>query len=104
MAVGASTLWRLRPRSTFEHRNWAGESVLYVHITAETHRLNLPTSTVLLTMLDHPDEALSDRQWLQRLMGDGVSVPAETLTEELAVVQTALDSLRQLVIVEMLTP
>ncbi len=59
--------WRAAPAGAFDWRDWDGQTVVYVHASADTHALSPPASAVLAAMLEQPQDERTTAQWLERL-------------------------------------
>jgi len=60
-------------RSAFEWRQWAGEAVVFVHATGDTHALSADASALMSAMLKQDTEPRSAAQWLDVAGYDGAA-------------------------------
>ena len=52
------------PAGAYDWREWAGEAVVFVHATGDTHALSAQASALVAAMRRHPDEAHTTAGWL----------------------------------------
>lgn len=55
----------MAPAGSYEWREWAGQAVVFVHATGDTHALSLEATSLLAAMRAFPDQRLPASCWVQ---------------------------------------
>ena len=100
------TMWRVIPGQDLQPRNWDDEHVVYINLTGDTHLVSGDAMLVLLALQAQPrDEAalvaaLAGGEGTADLATDSATDSATDLATIAAAVETYLDELRALSLIE----